>query len=236
MSNSFNKTNLDTYFKELGKEFRKLNGKKIPAEIILIDGASILINYGFRETTNDVDAIIIASSAMKQAINNVGDRLNSPNNWLNKDFEQTDSYSSKLIQYSKYYKTFSNILTIRTVSSEYLIAMKLKSFRAYKFDRSDVIGILSTEKLNGTPLSLEQIKQAIIVLYGSYDSITNEAKAFIETAVELSDYEERYQSVRNEEIDMRKFLINFEAEYPSQLKQSNLEDVLAIARKKRSEQ
>ena len=114
--------------------------------------------------------------------------------------------------------------------------MKLKSFRAYKFDRSDVIGILSTEKLNGTPLSLEQIKQAIIVLYGSYDSITNEAKTFIETAVELSDYEERYQYVRNEEIDMRKFLINFEAEYPSQLKQSNLEDVLAIARKKRSEQ
>jgi predicted nucleotidyltransferase len=97
LSNSFNKTNLDTYFKELGKEFRKLNGKKIPAEIILIDGASILINYGFRETTNDVDAIIIASSAMKQAINNVGDRLDLPNNWLNKDFEQTDSYSSKLI-------------------------------------------------------------------------------------------------------------------------------------------
>lgn len=236
MSNSFNKTNLDTYFKELGKEFRKLNGKKIPAEIILIGGASILINYGFRETTNDVDAIIIASSAMKQAINNVGDRLDLPNNWLNKDFEQTDSYSSKLIQYSKYYKTFSNILTIRTVSSEYLIAMKLKSFRAYKFDRSDIIGILSNEKLNGNTLTLEQIKQAIITLYGSYECISTEAKAFIETAVSLPDYEERYKAVRNEEIDMRKFLINFEAEYPNQLKQSNLDDVLAVARKKRSKQ
>ena len=45
----FTKDNLDTFLKELAKEYRKINGKTMPAEIILIGGASILINYGFRD-------------------------------------------------------------------------------------------------------------------------------------------------------------------------------------------
>ena len=54
----FTKDNIDSYLKELAKEFQKRNGNRIPAEIILIGGASILINYGFREMTYDIDAII----------------------------------------------------------------------------------------------------------------------------------------------------------------------------------
>lgn len=38
--------NLNKYLKELGKEFRKINGKAASAEIILIGGAAILVNYG----------------------------------------------------------------------------------------------------------------------------------------------------------------------------------------------
>ena len=36
--------NLDFYLKELAKEFKKIGGKNMPAEIILIGGASILAN------------------------------------------------------------------------------------------------------------------------------------------------------------------------------------------------
>ena len=125
----FTKENLDSYLKELAKEFRKINGNKMPAEIILIGGASVLINYGFREMTYDMDAIIQASSSMKDAINSVGDRMGLPNGWLNTDFMKTTSYTPKLIQYSKYYKTFSNVLRIRTVSAEYLVVMKLMAGR-----------------------------------------------------------------------------------------------------------
>ncbi|MCM1040768.1 MAG: DUF6036 family nucleotidyltransferase, partial [Ruminococcus sp.] len=65
----FTKDDIDFYLKKIGKEFRKLNGSKMPAEIILIGGAAILANYGFRDNTYDFDAIIKASSAMKEAIN-----------------------------------------------------------------------------------------------------------------------------------------------------------------------
>ena len=53
---SITKENLDTLLKELAKEFRKLNGTKTPAEIILVGGAAVIANYGFRELTNDIDA------------------------------------------------------------------------------------------------------------------------------------------------------------------------------------
>jgi hypothetical protein len=101
----FTKDNLDTYLKELAKEFRKLNGTTMPAEIILIGGAAILANYGFRDMTADVDAVIHASSSMKDAINRVGHKFNLPNGWLNEDFMNTSSYSPKLDEFSAYYKT-----------------------------------------------------------------------------------------------------------------------------------
>lgn len=68
----FTKDNIDLYLKELAKEYRKLVGKGMSAELILIGGASVLINYGFRNMTTDIDALIRASSGMKDAIDRVG--------------------------------------------------------------------------------------------------------------------------------------------------------------------
>jgi len=155
----FTKENLDFYLKELAKEFRKLNGKAMKAELILIGGASVLANYGFRDMTYDVDAVIFATSAMKDAINRVGDRLALPSGWLNTDFVQTKSYTPKLEGASVYYKTFSNVLEIRTITSEFLIAMKLMSGRKYKNDLSDVIGILREYQNSGNPILYEQIEK-----------------------------------------------------------------------------
>ena len=109
----FTKENLDNYLRALAKEFRRLNGKKMPAEMILIGGTAVLVNYGFREMTYDIDALIYASSAMKEAIRHVGDAMGLPNDWLNSDFIRTKSYSPKLANYAVYYKTFSNILTVQ---------------------------------------------------------------------------------------------------------------------------
>ena len=70
----FTKENIDTYLKEVAKEYRKQIGKSMPAEIILIGGASVLVNYEFRDMTTDIDALIQAASVMKDVINLVGDR------------------------------------------------------------------------------------------------------------------------------------------------------------------
>ncbi len=122
---NFTKENIDTYLKEVAKEYRKQIGKNMPAEMILIGGTSILVNYGFRDMTTDIDTVIQAAYVMKDVINRVGDRYDLTNGLLNQDFVRTEYYSPSLSRFFEYYKTYSNVLTIRTVAAEYLIAMKL---------------------------------------------------------------------------------------------------------------
>ena len=88
-TNTIDKEKLDVYLKELAKEYRRMGGKAMPAELILIGGAAIIVNYGFREMTTDIDAIIHAASTMKDAIHHVSDKMNLPNRWLNADFMHT---------------------------------------------------------------------------------------------------------------------------------------------------
>jgi hypothetical protein len=228
----FTKENLDSYLKELAKEFRKKNGTKMPAEMILIGGASILINYGFREMTYDIDAIIKSSGAMKDAINTVGDRLGLPFGWLNTDFVNTNSYTPRLVEYSKYYKTFSNILQIRTISAEYLVAMKLMAGRQYKNDLSDIVGVLIEQKRRNEPLTFEIIQKAIIDLYGFYDRIPENSKTFIEAVYKKEDLCAFYEQCRELEQENKEVLVDFQKDYPGVLNGDNLSDILKVARAK----
>ncbi len=230
----FTRDNLDSCLKELAKEFRKINGSRIPAEIILIGGASVLINYGFREMTYDMDAIIQASSSMKDAINHVGDRLGLPNGWLNTDFMKTSSYTPKLIQYSKYYKTFSNVLRVRTVSAEYLIVMKLMAGRQYKNDLSDVVGILLEQQNNGKKIHLDDIKRAADELYGNYDKVPDFSRTFIEAACHDSNLAELYKRIREDERKSKNILLEFQDHYPGVLNRDNLADVLKAAKARKN--
>ena len=231
--NYFTKENLNTYLKELGKEYKKMNGKSMPAEIILIGGAAILANYGFREMTTDVDAVIHAVSSMKEAVNHVGDKYNLPNGWLNADFMKTDSYSSKLDQYSVYYREFSNVLTVRTVSAEYLIAMKLCSGRKYKKDLSDVIGILAEHEKRGEPITMGRIDKAVTDLYGSWEKISEDSKNFIQEAMEKGNFEKAYAEISAEETKAKGLLINFEQDYPGVTNTANVNDILKNLKKKK---
>lgn len=229
----FTKENLDMYLKELAKEFRKNNGNKMPAEIILIGGASILINYGFREMTYDMDAIINSSSAMKDAINIVGGRLGLPLGWINTYFMNTNSYTPRLVGVSKYYKTFSNILQIRTVSAEYLVAMKLMAGRQYKNDLSDIVGIIIEQEERGDILTLERIKKAIIDLYDEYEMIPYNSRSFIEAIYKQSNLKDFYRQCREMELDNKDVLVEFQDDYQGELTEDNLEKILNVAREKK---
>ena len=232
----FTKENLDFYLKELAKEFRKLNGKAMKAELILIGGASVLANYGFRDMTYDVDAVIFATSAMKDAINRVGDRLALPSGWLNTDFVQTKSYTPKLEGASVYYKTFSNVLEIRTITSEFLIAMKLMSGRKYKNDLSDDIGILREHQNSGNPISYEQIEKAVSDLYGGWANVPADSKEFIEAVFAYKNYEALYQQYRSEELLSKSVLVEVEEKYPGLTNVDNINEILSKARQKAKDQ
>ena len=221
----FTKENIDTYLKAVAKEYRGQVGKGMPAELILIGGASVLINYGFREMTTDIDALIQAASGMHDAIGRVRDLYDLPQGWLNADFKNTGSYSPRLVQFSRYYKTYSNVLSIRTVSAEYLIAMKLRSGRQYKNDLSDVLGILAEHEKRGIPITMQQIRRAVSNLYGNWNSLPDSSQSFIENVMQDGRFAELYSETRLGEQETKQLLVHFEKDYPGVTKEGNVDAI-----------
>ena len=113
------------------------------------------------------------------------------------------------------------MLQIRTVSAEYLIAMKLRSGRQYKNDLSDVLGILAEHEKRGEPILFERIKIAVDHLYGHWESLPTESRVFIENA-----FQKAYASIRQAEQDAKTMLLDFEQQYPGTIKEENVNEIL----------
>jgi len=177
-------------------------------------------------------AIIFASSAMKDAINKVGDELGLPNGWLNADFTKTKSFSTKLFEVSSFYRTYSNVLTVRTVTSEYLVAMKLMSGRKYKNDLSDIVGILYEHQQKDVPITEKAIDHAVRKLYGSWDAVPSDSRAFIEEILNVGDFAALYQEYKANELQSKKILLEFEKTYPKELREGNIDEILEQARRR----
>ena len=224
------KENLNLYLSALGKRFRKLNGKKMPAELILIGGASILLNYGFRDVTYDADAIIYASSVMREAINYVRDEFGLPHEWLNEGFKKTSSYSDKLFEVSVYYRSFSNVMVVRTITAEYLIAMKAMSGRQYKYDLSDIVGIIWEHEKNGKPISREDIDKAVTKLYAA-EPLPDISLQLLDDVFATEDYELFYNQIRDSEKESKAILVEFDRTNPGELKGENINSIINTLRK-----
>lgn len=228
----FTKVNLEGYLKELAKEYKK-RGRGMPAEMILVGGASVLINYQFRAASYDIDASYESPAIMKEAINAVGDKFGLPNGWVNDDFKKTASYTPKIVQYSEYYKTFSGVLQIRTIRAEYLVAMKLVSGRQYKKDLSDIAGIVYEQQMAGQPLSYEMIDRAVCNLYGNWDNVEDYARGLLDRILACEDLQALFVELSEDEKTTKEALAEMIKKYPTVVKQDNVNDVIAATLKKK---
>jgi len=203
MSYSFSKEQLDNIFKDIGKELKKkLKNKNFSYELIIVGGASILLNYSFRMSTIDIDCLDVNDALMNEIINEITNKYQLPNGWINTDFTKTNSYTPKLIQYSSFYKSYSNgALVIRTIKDEYLIAMKMVAARKYKHDFSDIYGIIKENKA----LTFDKIKISITNLYGNTEVVSEEMMSFVEKL--FSDSSLAYSDIEKQETETKETLL-----------------------------
>lgn len=228
-STQLTKNELEGYLKDLGKELKKEYGKHADIELIIVGGAAIALNHEFRETTKDIDGILArGTSSIKDAVYRVADKNNLSTDWLNFDFRNTTSYSSKLVGISKHYKTFGNVLEVRIVDDEYLVAMKLQSFRPYKYDRSDIIGLIS-ENPN---ITVENVKNACIFLYGSETAVSPDAWKYLNDVI---SGKLEYKTVAEEEQLNKDTLVDFGKDYEGVLNENNVESILTALKEKQKE-
>ncbi len=224
--NKITQDNIDIYLKDLGKEYRRLTHGNADAELVLVGGGAILLSHNFREMTNDIDAMIGADSAMHDAISIIADRYDLPSSWLNSDFEHTSSFSEAIREVSIHYRTFSNVLDVRTVPDEYFIAMKLESGREYKSDFSDVVGILKDNADNGTMIYKEDVENAFIKLYGNMDIMPEKSQTILDYVFSTDDYDRLYDETYDREGNNRELLNDFQKQYPDSISQKNIDDIL----------
>lgn len=230
----FTRENIDKYFNELAKAYKKAGGRT-KVEIVIVGGVSVLINYDFRISSMDVDVDYSSvGSVFKDCINAVGDKFGLSNGWLNDDFRKTESYSHSIREFSKYYKTFCHILDVRTISAEYLVAMKLVSGRRYKNDLSDIAGIMYEQKLKGEPLTFEKVDKAVTELYGDWNKISDDVKEIFIQITNSKDLAKIYSELSNDERQAKETLKEIEKKYPNAVKESNVNDIIIAAKNKKN--
>lgn len=202
-----NKETLEQCLKDLGNLLRKkIKQPNISCELIIVGGASVILNYGFRYSTSDMDCTDEHKILMNDVINKVAEKHNLPFSWINTSFMNSNSYSPKISQYSSHYKTYGNgALTIRTIKDEYLLAMKVVSGRKYKNDYSDIYGIIVACKKANNEITIEKIEKALIDLYGSIDKADKEAFEFAKKIIDNPN-SIPYEEIRNMESENAKLV------------------------------
>ena len=146
---------------------------------------------------------------MNDIVNQIKEKYGLPNDWINTDFTKTESYSDKLIQYSSYYATYSDILEIRTIKDEYLLAMKIKSARNYKHDLSDISGIATElSRKRNKPVILNDIKKAVKDLYRNEDAVSKETYEIVDKVLSNAySYDDIIKAEETNKIKLSKYKI-----------------------------
>ena len=231
------KENAYPILKAFAKEYKKQNGTSVPVELVIVGGGSILLNYGFREATQDFDIMVQSLGMVKNVSYRIADLYNLPDNWLNTDFMRTASYSDKLREVSKHFCSFNNgSLEFRTVNGEYLIAMKMVSAREYRNDISDVVGILIYMKNESENFSMDRIDYAINFLYGKREDVIKEdvydkVKEFAKWSV--AELEKEYHVLTQMENQTKQELIDINEKYQGVVKEESIDKVIEGLRRRK---
>jgi len=132
------KEQIQNAFQRLGQI---LHERQVMGEIAVFGGAAVVLGFDFHRATQDVDSLITEGHGQViQAARQVEREQHLPSNWLN---EQATSYLSRHNDFSffKMYPSEGHQSGLRVLMAkpEYLLAMKLLSFRLYGYDVEDII-------------------------------------------------------------------------------------------------
>lgn len=155
--------------------FNKLSERvTFRVNVVLCGGVSMLINYGNRKSTLDVDCLRV-DSKLQQIANEMAPKIGMKAGWLNDDVSVTCSYSPELFLHTKLWKTFGNI-NVYTISDIYLLCMKLVAFREDSHDRRDCKCIIKCIK---DTQSITDVYTCIEELYGGTHILSADAEEFL---------------------------------------------------------
>src|SRR5947207_8221944 len=105
---------------------QKAEQERIELEVCIYGGSAMLLAYGSRETTKDVDAIVRPSELARRMVREVAERLGLHEGWLNDDVKRfvSDSGTFAPLQIEELETAAKGHLKITRPSASYLLALK----------------------------------------------------------------------------------------------------------------
>jgi hypothetical protein len=118
----FSREELEKMLSLLNEQLRK-NG--VTGEVCIVGGAAMVLAFGSRQSTRDIDALVMAPASVRAAAAQVAETNGLPPNWLNdgaKGFVSGQSIEAKEIL------KFSHLRVVAP-PAEYILAMKCLAAR-----------------------------------------------------------------------------------------------------------
>lgn len=142
--------------KALNRLSEVLNEAQESRTLLLVGGAALqLLGFHHKTVTTDIDNLLPMDEVLKNAVKTVALEMNLQINWLN---SHSSSFAEKNIDYMKDAKTIieSDSLTVKIVSVENFINLKVRAQIDRGFDLDDIVA------LNPTKEHLLKLKQIIL--------------------------------------------------------------------------
>ena len=118
----FSKIELEKMLSLLNEQLQK-NG--VTGEISIVDGAAMILAFGSRESTRNIDALVMAPASVRMAVAQVAETSGLSPNWLNDGAKGSASgQSAELKEILK----FSHLRVVAP-TAEYILAMKCLAAR-----------------------------------------------------------------------------------------------------------
>lgn len=85
---------------------------------------------------------------------------------------------------------------------------------------------------SGEPIAMDRITQAVTNLYGGWEQIPESSRLFLQKITKSGNYQKEYGVARQEEINNKKRLIEFEDKYPGVTTSENVDKIIKNLKKK----
>jgi len=111
--------------------------------------------------------------------------------------------------------------------------MKLIAGRKYKNDLSDIVGVLMEYEEQQRPISLNQINQSLLTLYGRAELPDTDLMHWLVQLIHNGSYRKVYDLVRREEANNQSIVIEAIEQGSKVFSESDVDAVLALIRERK---
>lgn len=130
------KVDMIELFERLNEKLKKM---EVKAEITVVGGAALCLGFNAREATKDVDCLMVPSSQVRRAAEEVAQETGSPSDWIN---DGAKGFMANVPKESASFLSLSN-LEIIIPPADYILAMKCLSARFDSKDAEDARFLIS---------------------------------------------------------------------------------------------